>query len=188
MMKHCYRFLFLCLPAASLLFCYCAGSTQANIEKTDIASEPPGQSEIIEDFDPSTLGDYDIDDSKPARSGDGPVRIDGILKGASQRDSVETRQQSGYRVQILSTRDEEEARNVRRDAILKFQDSVYLMFDDPYYKVRVGDCISRFDADKLQEAAITKGFPEAWVIRTNVQPQRPAETRGTEVTPTPKNE
>jgi hypothetical protein len=189
MIKHYYTiFIFILgLSTGLLLFCYCAGSKQAGITKTDVASEPPAQSEIIEDFDPSTLGDYDIADTKPTQSDEGPTRIDDILKGSSQRDSVDTRPQSGYRVQIMSTRDEEEARNVRRDAILKFRENVYLTFDDPYYKVRVGDCISRFDADKLQEAAISKGFLEAWVVRTNVQPQRAAETTGTEDTPL-KNE
>jgi hypothetical protein len=188
MIKHYYRISILGLSAGVLLFCHCAGSKQESTEKSETASTPPVLTEIIEDFDPATLGDYDIDETKPAPSSEGPVRIEDILKGSSQRDSVDTRPQSGYRVQIMSTRDEEEARAVRRDAILKFKENVYLMFDDPYYKVRVGDCISRFAADKLQEAAIAKGFLEAWVIRTNVQPQRPAETPGTEGTPSPNNE
>jgi len=77
----------------------------------------------------------------------------------------------GYRVQIISTPFEEVAREVRNEALLKFEEPVYMVFDAPYYKVRIGDCVSRFDAEELQQKAIEKGFAQAWVVRTMVTPQ-----------------
>ena len=81
---------------------------------------------------------------------------------------------TGYRVQLISTRDGEEARAVKRDAVLSFEENVYVAFDNPYYKVRIGDCNSRFAAEILQEKAVEKGFVEAWVVRTQVykEPQK----------------
>ena len=48
----------------------------------------------------------------------------------------------------------------------------YRVFDPPFYKVRVGDFINWYDAEKLQKLAIQKGFREAWVIRTKVNLMR----------------
>ncbi|MDZ7296167.1 MAG: SPOR domain-containing protein, partial [candidate division KSB1 bacterium] len=81
----------------------------------------------------------------------------------------------GYRVQIVSTPFEEVAREVRKEALLKFEEPVYMVFDAPYYKVRVGDCISRFEAEELQQKAMEKGFGQAWVVRTLVSASPPRE-------------
>jgi len=75
----------------------------------------------------------------------------------------------GYRVQICALSDEERAKDIQRDAILKFiNEEVYLIYDSPYYKVRVGNCLTRHDADKLQQLAVEKGFDDAWVVRTKI--------------------
>jgi hypothetical protein len=122
-----------------------------------------------EEYKPFSLGDYDIEIPLVVNQDENALNIDEILKGQEQ-DTTEVREKvmPGFRVQLVATRDEDEARNVRREAVLTFSEKVYLSFDDPYYKVRIGDCISRFDANDLQEQAISKGFFEAWVVRTNI--------------------
>ncbi|TDI88028.1 MAG: SPOR domain-containing protein [Caldithrix sp.] len=75
---------------------------------------------------------------------------------------------TGYRIQIIQTTDPEEARNVERDAILRFDEEVYRVFDPPFYKVRVGDFVNWNDAEKVQKVAIRRGFRDAWVIRTKI--------------------
>lgn len=116
-----------------------------------------------EDFEPTTLGDYhiEIEDSElpPATSDEFVFDSD-----KSQQDSVGI----GYRVQLIQTSDPEEARNVERDALLRFDAGVYRVFDPPFYKVRIGDFANWYEAEKLQKQAIQKGFREAWVIRTKV--------------------
>jgi hypothetical protein len=123
-----------------------------------------------ESFNPISLGDYDIDLEQPVVDEKDVVNIDDILQGDAQ-DTTGAADQvvPGFRIQLVSTRDEEEARNIRRDALLTFSEKVYLSFDDPYYKVRIGDCLSRFEANDMQEMARSKGFFEAWVVRTNVR-------------------
>ncbi len=76
----------------------------------------------------------------------------------------------GFRVQICALSDEERAKEIQREAILKFiNEEVYLIYDSPYYKVRVGDCLTRQEADELQQLAIEKGFDDAWVVRTKIK-------------------
>lgn len=118
-----------------------------------------------EDFDPLSLGDYrlSIDAVEPV---DDTVDINRLLRSASPVDSSAAPAQiRGFRVQLISTRNEEEARAVMRNAIISFAEPVYRDYDNPYYKIRVGDFKSRYDASKVQAQAIELGFQEAWVVR-----------------------
>ena len=74
----------------------------------------------------------------------------------------------GYRVQLVQTSDPEEAKNVQREAIFRFEEGVYRVFNAPFYKVRIGDLVNWNDAEKLQKLAFQKGFKEAWIIQTQV--------------------
>ncbi len=76
----------------------------------------------------------------------------------------------GYRIQIAALSNQDEAMDVRKEAMLKFADQeVYLIFDPPYYKIRVGDFLTRYDAEKLQKEAIKMGYKDAWIVRTKVK-------------------
>ena len=116
---------------------FCSGSKPQ--QKTSVDKQVPASKQtIIEDFDPATLGDYTESVKESKKSGSAPVDIDDILKGGAKSISDSTLKIEGYRVQIVSTRDEEEARTIRTEALLDFDQAIYLTFDDPYYKVRVG--------------------------------------------------
>lgn len=116
-----------------------------------------------EDFNPVDLNDDDIE--IPESDG-GEVGLEDILSTSSavSQDTIGT----GYRVQIIQTTDPEEARNVEGDAIMRFDEAVYRVFDPPFYKVRVGDFVNWNDAEKVQKVAIQRGFRDAWVIRTKI--------------------
>jgi hypothetical protein len=160
--------------AAIVVAPYCLG--QQKSEKSNLPGEKTKpMTEIIEDFAPMTLGDYDVDIEPGYTQKSAAADLDQLLKGGGESDSSSQSQMvTGYRVQLVSTRDGDEARAVKRDAFLSFEENVYVTFDDPYYKVRLGDFQSRYDAEILQEKAMEKGFVEAWVVRTQVfiQPQK----------------
>ncbi|MFQ5708296.1 MAG: SPOR domain-containing protein [bacterium] len=119
--------------------------------------------QMDERFDPTTLNDEDIIIEETQGRGSA---VEDILASSSETaaDSVVT----GYRVQLIQTSDPEEAREVQKGAILRFDADVYRVFDAPFYKVRVGDFVNWYDAQKLQKVAIAKGYREAWVIRTKI--------------------
>ena len=122
-----------------------------------------------------SLGDYKLD-IDPQKMTDDVVDIDQLLRGDDIADGVTAKTQvQGFRVQLISTRDEEEARSVMRNAVISFAEPTYREYDNPYYKIRVGDFKSRYDASKVQEKAIELGFHEAWVVRAMIW-ERPQQT------------
>ncbi|MBN2413141.1 SPOR domain-containing protein [candidate division KSB1 bacterium] len=150
----------------------CSGPNAVRKNNRNEKSPETGM-EMNENFDPLSLGDYITDIPEKKDSKTSFYDINQFIKGDAQ-DSVNSGELvSGYRVQLISTRNEAEARTVKLDAMLSFPSHIYMIFDNPYYKIRVGDFISRFDANELQEIAVKKGFNEAWVVKTNVykQPQ-----------------
>jgi hypothetical protein len=71
----------------------------------------------------------------------------------------------GYRVQVFSTTDFTTAKSRQTDAQFLFPgDRVYLVYEPPTYKIRVGDFLARFEADQFQQQAAERGFPNAWVV------------------------
>ena len=136
-------------------------------------SQPGKQTEkeavINETFDPATLNDYEFPIEKKKQATEAPLDIDEFLSGKAQLDSSAINQLvPGFRVQLIASRSRVEAQAIKREALLDFEQHVYLTFNDPYYKVRIGDYHSRYDANDLQEMAITKGYAEAWVVRTMI--------------------
>ncbi len=157
-----YRFaVFIGLP----FFFYCASTQNGNSQQVTTASDV----KVVEDFDPGTLGDYRLPADTSEDKAD-VFDIDKFLKGKQAAEFGDAKQVAGYRIQLASTRNEQEARIVKQEALLKFDEKVYTAFDNPYYKVRIGNCVSRLEAESLQQKAIEEGFIDAWVVRTMVLP------------------
>jgi hypothetical protein len=126
------------------------------------------KSYINENFDPLILNDYDIKIKEKSIT-EATSDIDDSLLNEMNNSTTDVAEVPGYRVQICAVPDEVSAREIQREAILKMNENIYLIYDSPYYKVRIGDCTSRFEADKLQQTAISKGFDQAWVVKTRVK-------------------
>ena len=77
----------------------------------------------------------------------------------------------GYRVQVLATRYIERADSLAIIMKNTISDSVYVDFEAPNYKVRVGDFIDRASAESLQQDLVQMGYNSAWVLRTRINSQ-----------------
>jgi hypothetical protein len=167
------RFFILLLSLGFFMLMACGG-TQPSVNTDDGVRivEQPKDSEWNEDFDPLSLGDGRVDIDSQKRSDD-VVDIDQILRSGAGDTTSARAQIRGFRVQLISTRTEEEARSVMRNAAISFNQPVYREYDNPYYKIRVGDFLSRYEASNVQAEAIELGFHEAWVVRAMVW-DRPA--------------
>jgi hypothetical protein len=78
---------------------------------------------------------------------------------------VESELTQGYRIQIFATGSFDEANAMRQTAIQRLtEDSVYVVFDPPVYKVRVGDFRSRVEANQRLGVISAMGFTDAWVV------------------------
>lgn len=158
------RLLLLVLLAAFISSCAGTRPSSEPVQKVETGVQPPGMNE---EFDPMTLGDYNFTIKSREKEPElAIVPTQSAAIDSASRNEPETA--DGFRVQIISTTDENAAREIRKEAILKQENDVYLIFDSPYYKVRVGNCLTRSEADELQDLLVKKGFLDAWVIRTKV--------------------
>jgi hypothetical protein len=75
----------------------------------------------------------------------------------------------GFRIQISSTSSIDDAGAVKAAAQTMFTaDTVYVVYDPPVYKVRVGDFTTRLDANQRLPHIQEGGYPDAWVVPDKV--------------------
>ena len=79
----------------------------------------------------------------------------------------------GYRIQVFATGSEAAARSAKEAAEVKVGVPAYVEFVDGIYKVRVGDCPSRGEAEALVTRCRDAGYGDAWIVTCRiVMPQR----------------
>jgi hypothetical protein len=76
----------------------------------------------------------------------------------------------GFRVQVLATSSQKNADRLRYELAIEYGKDIYIVFDAPNYKVRIGNFIDRRLAEKLRLELINKGYPSSWIIRTRIEP------------------
>jgi len=77
----------------------------------------------------------------------------------------------GFRIQIFASSTNNNANRVANDARAVFgNQSVYVDHVVPYYKVRVGDCLTREEAEALRRQALNLGFAGAFIVETMITP------------------
>lgn len=82
----------------------------------------------------------------------------------------ETIETLGFRVQIYAFLSKAGADAARERATLQFPERVYVEHIAPYYKVRVGDCVTREEAESLKARAKQLGYTDAFIVETMVKP------------------
>lgn len=75
----------------------------------------------------------------------------------------------GFRVQLHAFRDKESADIAQRNAESRLDLPVYNEFIDEWYKVRIGNFITKEEAEIYREKCARKGFPDAWVIECEIE-------------------
>jgi len=81
----------------------------------------------------------------------------------------DTQEVMGFRVQLVSTPDF----NFAQQKLTRVRSSmgdvgVYFQYDPPQYKLRIGNCRDRREAEKLMRRARAYGFPDAWIVRSRI--------------------
>ncbi len=77
---------------------------------------------------------------------------------------IDTLANQTYRVQLLTSKVYGEARRAETVAKEIFDRPVYLDYEVPYYKLRVGDFATREAAEDYQQKAKSAGYANAWVV------------------------
>ncbi len=76
----------------------------------------------------------------------------------------------GFRVQIGAFSVEANAQKRAEEARLRFVEPVYVEFIDGYYKVRVGDFLTREEAEACKERAKSFGYYDAFIVECEISP------------------
>jgi len=125
-----------------------------------------GQNNIIK-FDPNKLRDPEPKWPKIIN----PINS----KNLSNQDSTSLDSASiiveGFRIQLFATRDRFNAEKFQIDFGKIYDKKIYVIFEAPNYKVRIGNFIDRNRAEKVRSEFSKKGYPSAWIIRTKIEPK-----------------
>jgi hypothetical protein len=81
---------------------------------------------------------------------------------------------AGYRVQVFATGDRHRAESYELEVETRLNVAAYTEYVDGIYKVRVGDCRSRQQAEDLRQRCRTAGYQDAWIVSTEVRWRRPS--------------
>ena len=120
-----------------------------------------------ESFDPRSLGDERWVIS-PKKKWDIKPHVDSTVTESMVTAGSRETAVLGYRVQLFSSTDYYEAIAKRNEAADKFTLEIYLDYEAPYYKLRLGNFVDKEKADELKNSVKADGFPDAWVIQTKV--------------------
>ena len=144
----------------------CSSSQPIQTEEKPIREQPEEKritlSESEATFNPSEY-DREIELAPPTRTEEQkpqtPIEI--------PKDSMALQEEvvQGYRIQIFSSPNMDEATAAKNLAVEKcVGDSIYVVFDAPVYKVRIGDFVNRYEANLRLPEFIEKGFRDPWVV------------------------
>ncbi|MCK4573227.1 MAG: SPOR domain-containing protein [candidate division Zixibacteria bacterium] len=167
----------LCLAAMMLLFIACRGGGEVAQE----IPEKPTETTVDErGYDPLELpGDKEIVPLAHPRSGDITGRTALVETAPSVADSgagvianvpeaADTLNSQAYRIQIFAGKLYGEARHELAIAEEIFDRPVFVDYEVPYFKVRVGNFAEREQAEEYQQRARAAGYTNAWVVMVNI--------------------
>lgn len=176
-----YLLLILFIP---LLFVYSCSSTK---EMSDDSSEPDEpllnvDEEVAEEFMRSELDEFErvLFDNRSYMSNHfsqvNQEIPEQFLKEVV-REKREVDEYAGFRVQLVSTREvavadstTDEFRVWASNALPDYQIETYIIFRQPYYRVRAGNFINRDNAIEFSRM-IKNRYPDAWVVHDRIDPE-----------------
>ena len=77
--------------------------------------------------------------------------------------------QEGYRLQIFESSSVEETNRTLQKFERSLKDSVYMVFEAPLYKLRLGNFVTKKEAEKQKENLNKKGYKNIWIVRSRIE-------------------
>ncbi len=170
------------MGVVSLWIVMILGCASSKPEKA-VSSEPQSVLKFDESFDPFSLKDEDIvfPVPKQTKSLSEPSYLPAEENIPIESQLLENKLIEGFRIQLLSTKDLENAtrsKAMAQERLSNLPLKFYLEFDSPYYKVRAGDFKTREEAESMRGIIRSRGYPQAWIVKTKVwsNPDFPAQS------------
>jgi len=117
------------------------------------------------DFNPNKLNEPELN---------WPVVVNVINSEGSKNDKETITDSTffsveGFRIQLLATQDRFNAEKFKSELEKIYKNKIYIIFEAPNYKVRVGDFINRKSAEEMRQNLSKKGYTTAWIIRSKIE-------------------
>jgi hypothetical protein len=167
------KFIAILLIPAALLSACSPGRETTHESPSTAPKDAMGRYEA--DFRPS---DHDTMPAPPSHSGAPLLRQDRDNPGNAATPEGEGDLVQGFRVQIYSTTDIDAAKAKKLEAESYFPSEwFYLQYDPPTYKIRGGNFLQRYEAERFVKLAAEKGFADSWAVPEKVFKQPPPPAR-----------
>jgi len=103
-----------------------------------------------------------------------PKVLDGIygtsqIKILDSLKNVRATTRDGFRIQVFETSSSEKANNVFKKYKKKMDDSLYVIFDAPLYKIQYGNFSKKYEAENVKKKLSRKGFNNIWIVRSRIE-------------------
>ena len=77
--------------------------------------------------------------------------------------------QDGFRLQVFETSSVEEANRSLRKFEKALDDSVYMIFEAPLYKLRTGNFATKREAENEKLKLNREGYKDVWIVRSRIE-------------------
>lgn len=84
-------------------------------------------------------------------------------------DTNFTNSVKGYRIQVAISQDESDLIDIKEKLELIIKEKIYIKFELPNYKLRIGNFDSRKKAEAYRNRVIQLGYRSAWVVPTLIE-------------------
>jgi hypothetical protein len=138
------------------------------VARTEPAIEKPTEDGIY-DLEEEMPEDDELEGEESKEEDIEPIAVDTfIVEEAGDLPEAGSIFKIGYRIQILASGDLSRARELKKNVVAGTGLAVYIDFEDGMYKVRVGDYITRQEADGARKDLIDQ-YPDCWIVRTTIR-------------------
>ena len=102
-----------------------------------------------------------------------PMVVDKIfgisqLKIIDSLRNIQIATKEGYRLQLFESSTVDEANKIMMKYGKSLNDSIYLVFDAPLYKIQYGDFVTKDQAELVKAELRKKGYKKVWIVRSRI--------------------
>ena len=114
---------------------------------------------------------------KPSDFNDNPPNFPNVVLPSFSTEEIDKKDNldlsndlvKGYRVQIIISQNENELKEIQESLMQSVDHKIYIIFELPNYKLRVGNFLNRKEAENFQKKIVRLGYRTAWVVPTMIE-------------------
>jgi len=155
------------LPLLFAIFIGCGSGVKTT--KQVNTSQDRAESEAPQWFDPNQLEEDDIH-IEPKKESEKIETLEAVKIAVVDTGHIESQLNKivdGFRVQLMASKSSDKMRKSMETAKTIFNPlgyEVYMVYESPMYKLRVGDAITRKNVEKTLKLCHGRGYVNAWIV------------------------